>query len=225
MRSAELNEALNSALRTPHSALRAVLFDAVGTLIEPDPPVVETYHAAGLRFGSSLPAETIRLRFRSALARQEALDAQSSHRTSEARELARWRAIVAEVFDDVPDIEALFQTLWRHFAEPGHWRVHDDAAECWQRLAESGFFLGIASNFDARLEAICQGHELLAGRTCFISSHIGYKKPAPEFFRFIEQRLELRPDEILLVGDDLENDYLAAQAAGWQALLVARESE
>jgi putative hydrolase of the HAD superfamily len=208
--------------RSAGTVLRAVLFDAVGTLIAPDPPVIEAYHTAGLGFGSSLPAETIGLRFRSAFARQETLDAEASHRTSEARELARWRTIVAEVFDDVPDTEALFQTLWRHFAEPGHWRVYDDAAECWQRLAESGFFIGIASNFDARLEAICQGHELLAGRPCFISSHMGYKKPAPEFFRFIEQRLELRPDEILLVGDDLENDYLAAQAAGWQALLLSR---
>ena len=29
---------------------------------------------------------------------------------------------------------------------------------------------------------------------------------------------------MLLVGDDLENDYMAAHAAGWQAVLIDRSS-
>jgi putative hydrolase of the HAD superfamily len=206
------------------ASIRAVLFDAVGTLIAPCPSVAEAYHAAGRRFGSSLPIESIRLRFRDALKRQELLDAQQSppHRTSQQRELARWRSIVSEVFDDVPDSEPLFQSLWDHFAQPQHWRLYDDVAGCWARFTQAGLIVGIASNFDSRFEGIRTAHPLLATCPCFISSRIGHKKPSLSFFRAIEQTLALRPEQILLVGDDFDNDYLAAQAAGWHALHVVR---
>jgi putative hydrolase of the HAD superfamily len=211
--------------RTVHPTPRTILFDAVGTLIAPDPPVAEAYHAAGCRFGSSLTVDSIRLRFRSAFERQEAQDAAAAHQpTSEHRERQRWRAIVGEVFSDVEDPSHLFQVLWDHFAQPRHWRLYDDVAECWQALQRAGCRLGIASNFDGRLESVCQGHALLAGcRDRFISSQVGHKKPSPEFFRAIERSLGLPPQDFLLVGDDLENDCLAARRAGWQAVLVDRD--
>lgn len=198
----------------------AILFDAVGTLIVPDPSVAEAYHAAGVRYGSSLPLESIRSRFRAAFARQEALDKSIGHRTSEAYEHRRWRTIIAEIFDDVSDTEELFQFLWAHFAQPEHWHVADDVALCLKQLNEAGFFVGIASNFDGRLEAICRAHPALAAMQLFVSSRIGYKKPAAQFFAAIEQSLNLSAEQILLVGDDLENDFHAARRAGWQALLL-----
>jgi putative hydrolase of the HAD superfamily len=204
--------------------IRAVLFDAVGTLIAPYPSVAEAYHVAGQRFGSFLPAESIRWRFRDALKSQEILDAQQipPHATCEERELTRWRSIVTEVFDDISDSEPLFQSLWDHFAQPQHWRLYDDVAGCWARLTQAGLTVGIASNFDSRLDGIRAAYPLLASCPCFVSSRIGHKKPSPAFFRAIEQSLALPPEQILLVGDDFDNDYLAAQAAGWHALLITR---
>ena len=43
--------------------IRGVLFDAVGTLIYPDPPVAEAYRSIGRRFGSRLSVEQIAARF------------------------------------------------------------------------------------------------------------------------------------------------------------------
>jgi putative hydrolase of the HAD superfamily len=204
--------------------LRAVLFDAVRTLIAPDPPVAEAYHAAGRTFGSRHTVEAIRLRFRSALARQEARDAHPTiaHRTSESRERQRWRTIVGEVFDDASDPEGVFQALWDHFARPEHWRLYDDVPDCWRQLTAAGYLVGIASNFDDRLDGICLSHALLADSRRFVSSQLGHKKPSLEFFRSIERSLALRPEQILLVGDDLENDFHAARRAGWQAILLSR---
>ena len=178
--------------------LSAILFDAVGTLITPDPPVAEAYHAAGLHFGSRHRVEAIHLRFRNAFHRQESRDADPSlaHRTSEARELARWRTIVGDVFDDVPETEGLFQALWEHFARPEHWRLYDDVADCWRQLTDAGFLVGIASNFDDRLDAICRAHALLANCPRFVSSQIGHKKPEPgvlSLHRAIP-RVAARPD-------------------------------
>src|SRR5688572_14129451 len=106
--------------------IRWVLFDAVGTLIHPDPPVAEVYHSAGRRFGSRLAVEEIRLRFRAALAASQS----EGGPTSESNERQRWRRIVGHVIHDVHDqADSLFEKLWQHFAKPQHWRLYDDVAE------------------------------------------------------------------------------------------------
>jgi putative hydrolase of the HAD superfamily len=146
--------------------------------------------------------------------------------TSEAQERERWRRIVAAVFDDVPDAsEVLFDSLWRHFAQPEHWRLYDDAPAVLEELAARGMRLAIASNFDRRLLAICQGHAPLRRcERCFISSEVGYPKPDRRFFTAIESQLGLEPEELLLVGDDWTSDILGARAAGWQALWLQRKA-
>ena len=125
------------------------------------------------------------------------------------------------MFDDVPDATPAFEELWQHFARPEHWRLVDEIAHLWRSLAGQNLMLGIASNFDARLETISQALlPELDPRYLFISSRIGWRKPQPAFFASIEAQLQLRPEQILLVGDDPENDLRGAQSAGWHALLV-----
>lgn len=214
----------HSEFRIPHS-VRVVLFDAVGTVIRPDPSVARAYHHAGCRHGSKMTVEEIHLRFREALAAQEAIDRQqAAWRTSEDRERDRWRAIVRHVFDDLPRQDALFDDLWDHFAAPAHWALFEDVAACWPRLAQRGLAIGLASNFDARLHGIRRALPPLdACRAVFVSSELGHRKPGEGFFRAIERHLGCRPDELLLIGDDPVNDHAAARAAGWHAALVARE--
>jgi len=199
----------------------AVVFDAVGTLINPDPPVAVAYGQAGRRHVSRLTNDECATRFHHAFAAEEAIDRdQFGWRTDELRERTRWRAIVERVFDDVADGDALFEELWNHFADPKHWRLIEGAAETWQALEARGVTLAIASNFDARLEAICRGLPPL--QTCehvFASSRLGVRKPSPDFFRRVGDELEVEPARLMMVGDDFDNDYRAATAAGWSALL------
>src|SRR5438067_2160826 len=83
--------------------IRAVAFDAVGTLIHPEPSAAEVYASIGRRFGSRLEVAEIRTRFRAAFAEQEVIDRASGWVTSEERERHRWQDIVARVLDDVRD--------------------------------------------------------------------------------------------------------------------------
>ena len=200
----------------------AVLFDAVGTLIYPEPPVGLVYQAAGRKHGSSRSVEEISSRFRQAFRRQEQIDAAQGHAVDESRERRRWQAIVAEVFDDVRDSSPLFEELWQHFALPGHWALFDDVAAACERLAKQKTSFGVASNFDGRLHAICQATPRLAQCWRFVSSEVGCRKPCREFFAAIQRATGLEPTQLLLVGDDLENDYHGARAAGWHALLLTR---
>src|SRR5688500_14012254 len=98
-----------------YSSVRAVVFDAVGTLIYPFPPVAEAYHLAGWSNGSKLPVTQMWRRFRAAFAKSQLGNGEGRGEgapqngdlrrapTSEAIERERWRLIVGEVFTDVPD--------------------------------------------------------------------------------------------------------------------------
>ena len=211
------------------ASVRWVLFDAVGTLLHPDPPVAQVYGEAGRRFGSKLELAEIGRRFRAALAAEMGpADDLSRLPTSEANELARWRRIVAAVFHDLSatDSEGLFQLLWQHFAQPQHWQLYEDVSPAIHRLKDNGLRLGIASNFDARLIEIASAKPALAAcERVFISSQVGFVKPDPRFFATVSSQLEVSPSQILLVGDDELADVQGARAAGWQALWLDRRAE
>jgi putative hydrolase of the HAD superfamily len=205
--------------------IRYLLFDAVGTLIYPRPSVAEIYAEVGARVGSSLTIADIRPRF--SVAYRRVFRECDDLATNGDRERERWQAVVAEVFADVPQaVERIFVELWEHFAQPQHWELYDDLAPVWRELSSLGFVLGIASNFDSRLWQILAGHDLLASCAhVFVSSELGWAKPSPEYYRAVERRLAARPEEILILGDDLENDVFAPRRAGWQALALARTGE
>jgi putative hydrolase of the HAD superfamily len=204
--------------------VRAVVFDAVGTLLFADPPVTDVYHLAGWQHGSRLERDEVGRRMRAAFAASEAGDGLVRQPTSEAQERRRWQQIVAAVFDDVQDPTGpLFRDLWQHFAQPQHWQLFPDVPLVLSELAARGYRLAIASNFDQRLRTIQAGLPVLAPvEHCFISSQLGFPKPDARFFEAARQQLGLPPEEILLVGDDWTNDILGARAAGWQAIYLDR---
>src|SRR5689334_3886912 len=102
--------------------VRAVFFDAVGTLIHPEPPAPVVYAEVGRSFGSRLTPAEIAARFRTAFAREDALDLAAGLRTNEERERRRWRHIVGAVLDDVSDAGGCFEELFAHFGRPAAWR-------------------------------------------------------------------------------------------------------
>lgn len=208
-----------------------VIFDAVGTLIHPNPAVAEAYHRVGSQFGSAISQDEIDARFRAAFARQEAADRDAGPEdslqrrpTDNPRERRRWQRIVQEVFCDVPDAGAgLFAALWDHFADGGNWSIYDDVSQAWSQLSARGIRLGIASNFDERLPAILSTLPPLD--ECphvFFSADIGYPKPSPQFFAAVQDALGVPPHELVMTGDNLQNDFRGPRAAGWQAILLDR---
>jgi putative hydrolase of the HAD superfamily len=199
--------------------IRWILFDAVGTLIFADPPVAEAYHAAAEPFGSRLACAEIASRFRQVLAAEQG----DNSPTSESNERERWQRIVGRVVDDVPAARsAIFERLWQHFAHPESWRLYSDVASAMTSLAGRGYRLAIASNFDGRLLRIVRANPSLAPLSVFVSSEIGFTKPDLRFFRSIEARIGVSPEQIALVGDDEHSDVAGATRAGWRAVLLDR---
>jgi putative hydrolase of the HAD superfamily len=200
---------------------RAIFFDAVGTLIHPEPAAALVYANAGRRFGSRRRPDVIAQRFRNAFQKQEAVDRDNGWITSEQRELARWQAIVGEVLDDVTDPRGCFDFLYHHFAMPQSWRCDPGAESLFEDLLAREYQLGLASNYDARLYDLVRGLKpLRLLQHVVVSFEVGYRKPAPAFFQVLCERTGLAPAEILHVGDDPDNDCAGALAAGMSAVLL-----
>jgi putative hydrolase of the HAD superfamily len=207
----------------PHQSISTVVFDAVGTLIFPEPAVAAVYTAVGRRFGSKLAEAEVGRRFRDVFAAVESRDRVCGLTTSEAVENARWQEIVRRVLDDVADAESCFAELWRYFAEPSSWSVFPEVPATLVELAARGVRLAIASNFDARLvEIVRQSTAICLCQPVLVSSQVGYRKPHRQFFEAVRGALRVDPGSLLYVGDDPENDIAAARSAGFHTLLVRR---
>ncbi|MBI4346851.1 MAG: HAD family hydrolase [Elusimicrobia bacterium] len=77
------------------------------------------------------------------------------------------------------------------------------------------FKLGIVSNFYGNLQGILDAAGLGPLFDCVGDSGVvGKIKPDPEFFRHVLGRLEVAPDEALMVGDSLSRDIRGAEGLG-----------
>ena len=206
-------------------SVRRVVFDAVGTLIFARPDVATAYHSIGRRHGSRLSREQVAAHFRKAFREAENRDrtGEGSSRTSEAAEEQRWRRVVADVLPDVSSHEECFAELFEHFGLPESWSCFEDVRPALDQLRIRGLEPAIASNFDARLHPVCDGLAPLAKiRPRVVSSEVGFRKPSRSFYDALLDEIGAAPDEVLMVGDDLENDVRGAESAGIRAVLIHR---
>ena len=214
----------SSGVVFPPEGVDVVVFDVVGTLVEPSPSVAVAYQQAGLRHGLTVDTSIIQQRFKAAWRRQETIDAAAvpAFATSRGREAQRWQAIVDDVFEGAAPAAAIFADLWEHFGRVESWQPLAHGRDLVRLAIDAGVTVALASNFDERLLAIAERLEPLSWVPhVFASSEIGWRKPAPEFFRWIERRLGCGPAAVLLVGDDPELDVAAARRAGWRSLGIA----
>ena len=208
-------------MQSVNRRIGAVFFDAVGTILHPAQPVWETYHKVAKHHGIHLDPSEIGLRLKQSIATREINDARQNWQTSEPAEQQRWRNHVAEALGEHPHVDDCFSELWDWYAQRQAWVLAPHVEIVLNQLARLGLVLGMASNFDNRLNAILQQcpelQPLMAH--CIISSQIGWRKPATQFFADLCAKAGLPAYQILYVGDDPRNDYKGASAAGMNALL------
>lgn len=201
--------------------IRFVVFDAVGTVMYPTPGVADTYQAAMVRHcGLELPADQIRDAVNSALRQRSEED---SLRTDEAAEYQFWHQLIDQLCAGHSGQQACFEDLYSRFQQPDSWKCFDDVAACLAELRAAELGIAIASNFDQRLHRVLDGLPPLSEIDHrFVSSEIGWRKPAEPFFDHVCERLNASPDEVLFVGDDLQNDVFGARRAGCATAWIRR---
>ncbi|MGW5609795.1 HAD family hydrolase [Streptomyces sp. NPDC003753] len=100
--------------------------------------------------------------------------------------------------------------------------LYDDVRPTLTQLRADGLWLGIAGNQTIRAGKILR--ELFTEDVDLIgtSDDWGASKPDPEFFRRVAEVTPFDNDEILYVGDRVDNDLRPATAAGMHTALVHR---
>lgn len=209
--------------------IRAVFFDAAGTLFEPREPIGRSYARLAHDFGVNVSEDAVASGFRRAFGDAPGLAFGPGHPPAELRRLERewWRMRVAETFaalGSFADFDAYFDTLFDYFADPAHWVADNEAAPMLQRLKDSGIKLGVISNFDYRLYRILDGLDLTRHfDSITISSEAGYAKPRREVYEFALSYAGSGAHDAMHVGDSEHLDFTSAVAAGMAAVLIDRE--
>ena len=209
--------------------IRAVFFDAAGTLFESREPIGRTYARLARDFGLDVSEEAVAAGFRRAFGAAPGLAFGLGLRHDELRRLERqwWRERVGETFAPIgkfPDFDAYFDALFAHLADPGHWIADVEAASVLARLKNDGFKLGVISNFDYRLYRILDGLELTRYfDSITISSEAGYAKPRREIYDAALAFGGVTAPDAMHVGDSEHLDFAPAAALGMAAVLIDRE--
>ncbi|HEV8618853.1 MAG TPA: HAD-IA family hydrolase [Candidatus Udaeobacter sp.] len=203
--------------KNKEAALKAIFFDAVGTLFYLTRTVGDHYALVGSEVGLTLDAQQLDRAFYKAWNQMPRRTAIDGPRRNDDK--GWWRELVNLVLDQVApslsefDRDNFFEIAYEHFAESGVWELYPEVVDVLEKL-QPRFQLAVISNFDGRLRFIL-GHLGISKYFAhvFISSELGADKPDTEIFRRAVQLIDLKPNQVLHVGDDSERDWKAAAEA------------
>lgn len=207
--------------------IRALFFDAAGTLIEPAEPVAEVYARAAAAAGYRVEAAAVKRAFGAAFSGLGD-PAWELHPHGDAAEREWWKAVVCGTFGEIlrGPLPAsfgaeVFDGLFSHYADPRAWRVFPEVPGVLAASREAGFRIAVVSNFDRRLHGILEGHGLHFDAVV-TSADACSRKPDPAIFRHALDLLGFGPEEAFHVGDSRTADFEGAQALGIEAFLLER---
>ena len=83
---------------------------------------------------------------------------------------------------------------------------------------------GVASNFSADLRPILTNLFGEIFHNIFISEEIGFKKPNPQFYKHIINKLNIHPKNLLMIGDSVNLDGKPSILEGINFLLIDRNN-
>ena len=201
-------------------AVRAVLLDALGTLVELQPPGprlrVRLEELSGLDVG----LEAAERGFAAEISHYLVHHMEGGDRES----LERLRDDCAAVMHDALAVDGIERaTVRRAMVESLEFASYADAAPALRELRSLGMRLVVASNWDCSLPEWLEGAglwELLDGAAS--SAVVGEPKPSPAVFHAALEIAGVGATEAVHVGDSLDNDIEGARAAGIRAVLVDR---
>lgn len=190
---------------------RAVFLDALGTLVELEPPWVHLAQA--------LDADADR-RLVGAVRAEMAYYKEHAHEGRDAGSLAELRRRCAAVLSRELGHEVQVATMMAAI----RFRAYPDAAPALASLRRRGLRLVCVSNWDISLPEVLDRCELLEALDGVVSSAAaGARKPDPVIFTPALEIAGCAPAEALHVGDTPAEDVIAARAAGIPALLLDRD--
>jgi putative hydrolase of the HAD superfamily len=190
---------------------KAVFLDALGTLVELEPPWVGLRDALGdgITDAQLIPAVRAEMAYYKA----------HSHEGRDAESLADLRRRSAEVLSRELGTEVSVETL----VDSIRFAPYPDAVPALTQLRSQGLKLVCVSNWDCSLGEVLERCALAAHLDGAVSSaEAGALKPDPAIFEAALALAGCSADEAVHVGDTREEDVEGAEAAGIRPLLLDR---
>jgi putative hydrolase of the HAD superfamily len=204
-----------------HSTPRAVLFDALGTLISFEPPAPRLRRALAERLAAEVSEETAEAAIRAEIVYYRA----HLHEGRDAASLADLRRRCAEAMRPaLGGLDAPAEALTAALLDALRFFAYPDAAPALRELRAAGIRAVVVSNWDASLHE--RLHEtglapLLDG--ALASAEVGAAKPERAIFAAALTLAGVEADEAWHVGDTIAADVEGALAAGVTPVLIARD--
>ncbi|RMD94055.1 MAG: HAD family hydrolase [Calditrichaeota bacterium] len=140
---------------------------------------------------------------------------------------AELMAAALGVSPNIPDWPWVFNVFFHnHYFKNRQWTIPRGHARVLRKLRSRGIPMAVVSNDDdpAQLPSVISQMGLTGFFVCEIaSSSFGYCKPHPKIYLAALNRLNLRADEVLYIGDDFHNDYWGPEKIGMYPLLFDPE--
>jgi HAD superfamily hydrolase (TIGR01549 family) len=201
-------------------ALRAVLFDAGGTLLHPD------YERVAGVLGRVLgrapaPAAFVEAEYAGRAAVEAAMAESGGSRDGD-----RWTVHFAAMFGALgfggEEIARVAPHIVTEHRRANLWTVpQPEAAEGLAALRVAGFIVGVVSNADGTVDRLLAGAGLAADLAFVVDSGaVGIEKPDPGIFRLALDLAGVAADESLYVGDLYPVDVVGARRAGIEPVLL-----
>jgi putative hydrolase of the HAD superfamily len=201
---------------------RAVLLDALGTLVELRPPAPRLRRelvGAGFEVSEELAAAGFAAEIGYYLAHH--LDGGDREGLEDLRDRCA-HALIGEM--GIAELD--HRTARRAMLAALEFAPYPDAAPTLRELRAVGIKLVIASNWDCSLPDWLEPLGLLGLVDAVVTSaDVGAAKPDPALFLRALEQAGVAAEEAVHVGDSLDNDIAGARAAGIRPLLLVRQGE
>jgi putative hydrolase of the HAD superfamily len=210
---------------THFSGPRALLIDALGTLVELQPPAPALRDELLARFGVTVGMDEADRALRAEIAYYRANLQHARDQTS----LAMLRRRCAEILRgalprdrrlDAVGVDALTEALLAAL----RFRAYEDARPALLAARERGQRVVVVSNWDVSLGGVLERvglADLVDG--VVTSAAVGVRKPSPGIFKAALEIAGVRSALATHVGDSAEEDVAGARAAGIAPILVRRD--
>jgi putative hydrolase of the HAD superfamily len=201
-----------------------VLLDVGDTLVRPDPSWRDVYAGVFARHDVLATAAEFEAAFRAAWKEWQN---EGPFEATEEASFARLMALDRLVFDRLgyPGLpESFFREVEQAFLQRSAFYVYPDVIPALDAMQAGGLRLAVVSNWGWAAPELLQTLELARHfEVLSISARVGFQKPHPAIFEHALELLEVRPDEVVHVGDDVAADVAGARRAGIEAVLIDRK--
>jgi putative hydrolase of the HAD superfamily len=119
--------------------------------------------------------------------------------------------------------DAALQILTKIREQKWEFKTYEDTLPTLKELENRGLTLGLISNVVQDMESTYTELGLQPYLDFKVTSaEVGCDKPRPEIFQAALKKAQVKPDEVIYIGDQYDIDIVGARGVGMKALLIDR---